>query len=280
MIRSNFKIVFKIDVYHSYFEQSICNCLQFTPGVATGELLKRFDFKIRSKINGFDFYINPPKELTAFLKYITETTGQTYFDFSIDTNNPKFKYFTEMPINQCGQLLYDSHADINSYDQNTVRLNESFSQARGKSNLGSLIVRFEDIIKLQVDNNYVQFCINYKARSTQWQYYFINKSSVQLSNPAVTSKTGVYFSNPSNVVIESGQQAILFSSGSNLIPLSQVPKHKFDLVNNPIITGTETSKQSAAVKTIFKGLPTPDPVRIGLNGNNEDLLSSPMYVYI
>jgi len=280
MIQSNFKIVFRVDVLHSYFEQNICNCLQFVPDGATNQLLKRFGFRIRNKVNGFDLYIDQGSDLTSFLNYVAEISGQAYFDFWIDTNNLKFNLFTELPVNRHVQLIYDSHAEANSYEQNIIQLGEGFSEGNGNSKLGRLVVHFDDLIKRQANKGYVQFCINYKARSTQWQYYFINKSSVQLSNPAVTSKTGVYFGSPANVVIESGQQAILFSSGSNLIPLSQVPKHKFDLVNNPTTTGTETSKQSTNTKTIFKGLPTPDPMRIGFNGNNEDLLSSPMYVYI
>jgi hypothetical protein len=116
MIQSNFQIAFKVEVLHSYFEHDICNCVQFKPGVVTQKLLKRFDFKIRNKINGFDFFVNSKNSLSVLLKYIKDVTDQTFFDFEINSSHSKFNFFTDLPVNWVGQLNYDSQADLNVYE--------------------------------------------------------------------------------------------------------------------------------------------------------------------
>lgn len=280
MIQSNFQILFKVEVLHSYFDQNICPCLKFNPGSVTSKLLDRFDFKCRSKINGFDLYANSRASVTAFLNYITKATNQTYFDFGIVTTNSHFNFFTDLPVDWVGQLDFDSQAASNRYEGNAVQLSQGLSKNAGTSRLGNLILRFNDILKFQNNNGFTQFDIRFAARSTQWQYFVINKSSIQLDNPAI-GKTDMDFTGPENVFIESGQQALLFSSGDNLIPLSELPKYKFNLINKPASGGNETTRKISAPKIIYTGLPNPDPGRIGMtriNGKNQ--VSSPMYVFI
>ncbi|MDB5134940.1 MAG: hypothetical protein JWP37_1543 [Mucilaginibacter sp.] len=281
MIRSNFQLMFKVEVLHSYFEHGICNCLRFKPGATTSGLLKRFDFRIRNKINGFDFYTNSRNTITAFLKYIQTSTNQTFFDFEIESNNSNFHLFTELPVDWVGQLVYYSQADTNVYQEGVVELDQSLSENVNATSLGNLTLHFDDIIKFGIDNGYAQFAINYKARSTQWQYFVINKSSIQLNNPAIGGKADIGFNGPENVTIENGERAILFTSGDNLIPLSEVPTYKFDLVNRPALNGNDPPKRTSAPKIIFRGLPNPDPKRIGIvNINSINQVSSPIYVYV
>jgi hypothetical protein len=281
MIRSNFQIVFKVEVLHSYFEKDVCNCLRFKPGIVTGRLLKRFDFRIRNKINGFDFYTNSRDNIAAFLQYIQTSTNQTFFDFEIENNNSNFYFFTELAVDWVGQLIYDSQADSNVYQEGVVQLAQSLSENVSATSLGNLTLHFDDIVKFRVNNGYAQFTITYKARATQWQYFVINKSAVQLSNPAIAGKTDIEFNAPENVIIENGLQAILFSSGDNLIPLTEVPNYKFDLVNRRPLNHNDSPKKASAPKIIFKGLPNPDPKRIRVvKINNTNQVSSPIYVYV
>jgi hypothetical protein len=281
MIRSNFQMMFKVEVFHSYFEQGICNCLRFKPGATTTGLLKRFDFKIRNKINGFDFYSNSRYTITAFLQYIQTSTNQTFFDFEIESNDPNFHLFTELPVDWVGQLFYDSQASVNMHQDGVVELGQSLSENANITSLGNLTVHFDDILKFGPGNKCAQFAINYKARSTQWQYFVINKSSIQLNNPAIGGKADIGFNGPENVTIENGERAILFTSGDNLIPLSKVPTYKFDLVNRPALNGNDPPKRASAPKIIFRGLPNPDPKRIGIvNVNSINQVSSPIYVYV
>jgi hypothetical protein len=280
MIKTGFTIAFKIEVSHSYFKNNICTCLQFELSAATKKIFDRFGCIIRNKINGFDFYVNATNDLAALLTYIKTVTGQDHFEFDIKNKNPSFNLFTELPANWVGQLTYDSNSDGNNIAKDTVQLKESLSVNSGIASFGKLTIHFDDIIKYQNTNNYTQFTIEYKARATQWQYFIINRNAVVLDNPAIVGKVAVDFDMPEIVITETGQQAILFSSGNNLIPLSEVPVYMFDLVNNAKANNGAIQKSKAA-KIVYKGLPNPDPDKIGVvKGNITNEFSSPMYVYV
>ena len=279
MISSNFQLVFKLEVFHTYFDKNSCRCLEFNPGDATGTLITRFGFKMKANTNGFEFYSNSSQALDSLLTYIERATGQTYFDFDIVTNDPQFNNFTELPVNWAGQLLYDSRKV--SDNNGTVLLMGTLSDTRSIQVLGNLKLYFKDIMAFLAEYGYVQFNISYKARSTQWQYYIINTSAVPLNNSGIAGKTGINFSGPETVNIATGQQALFFSSGNTFIPLSERPVQKFDLVNKPVNTGNGMLNKSPGPKIIFKGLPNPDPK---WNGNvvidTVNRVSSPMYVYV
>ncbi len=97
---------------------------------------------------------------------------------------------------------------------------------------------------------------------------------MQLQSPQITGKPAINFTGPQDVVLDNGQQAMLFSSGDNLIPLSIIGNNKFDLVSKPAANGNK----NAASKIIFKGLPIPDPMRTSSAEGNK--IASKMYVYI
>lgn len=278
MRQTNLQIAFKLEVFHSYFEDNICRCLQFSPGPATKNIQKRFDCKMRHFINGFEFYINSQQSLTDILNYITKTIDNSFFDFRITSTDANFIPFTELPVNWTGQLLYDTQVNANTYTNGVLQLAETLSVTTGDAP-GKLIVQFNDIIKYS-NAKFASFNISLQARSTQWQYYFINKSALSLENPAI-SKTSISFTGPETVLLETGEKAIFFSSGNNLLSLSEVPKYRFDLINYTSAIKTENDKKAPASKTIFKGLPNPSPMRMGItevNGNYH--VSSPMYVYL
>lgn len=267
--------LFQLDVYHSYFQKSICRCLEFNADSATEQLMKRFRLLIRRQINGIGLYVNASQPLKELLAYIEQATGQDAFCFEMRTNNPDFNFFTELPSNWVGQLLYDS--SNTTVDDQNVQLNQQLSGNPGTNCLGKATLRFADILKFNKDEGSVSFDIKLMARATQWQYFIINRNTLQLYNLAISGKETINFEGPENVVMETGQNALLFSSGSKLIPLSEVPVYKFDLINRP----ASTDNRPVQPQIIIKGLPTPIPEWIGkVTGNAPEQLSSPMYVYL
>jgi len=281
MSKSNFQLVFKVEVFHSYFENNTCSCLQFNWGPASNALAKRFDLRLRKAINGFEAYINYKGTLPEFLNYAAKVTGQTFFDFDICTDTAEFVNFTELPVNFAGQLQYDSKAAVNTYHSGVVNLGANLTNISKTNNVGSLVVHFDDVLKYSETQQHACFNINYKARSTQWQYYVINKSSLMLDELSITGKTDIKFNGPESVTIENGQQALLFSSGDTLIPLSDNPIYRFDLSSNPTSKNNSDGKKTGSSKIIFKGLPIPSPIRIRSSYvNNINQVTSPMYVYI
>jgi len=279
MIQNNYKILFSLEVLHTYFENSICTCLQFIPDAPTSNLINRFGFNIRSNVNGFRFYRNTTKSISEILSYITTVTGLSYFNFKMVSTNREFTAFTDLPTGWLGQLLFDSQ----SYSNNTgfVLLKENFSDQQDITGIGTINIHFEDILKYQLGKEVAAFQINFNARSTQWNYYVINRSAVQLNNPTITGKIQIDFEGPKNVTIQSGEAALLFSSGNTLLPLSETPKYMFDLVNNSRLNNEQESTKKSSGKIVFKGLPNPDPKQIGLTTiNDKKQVISPMYVSI
>jgi hypothetical protein len=272
-MKSSFNQIFDVEVTHSYFEGGICKCLQFTPGTTTSQLFRRFDFKMRENISGFDLYCNSQNTIAGLLNYISSITGVSCFDFNIATNASSFYYFTDLPTDSINSLLYDSHSAQNKLANNTIQLAPESAEDANTVYLGSLTIHFDDIIKLSTIKG-IHFKISYQARATQWQYYIINSSSMQLLNPQIAGKSPIDFTGPEDVVLDNGQQAMLFSSGDKLIPLSILADNKFDLVSKSAANGNK----SAASKIIFKGLPIPDPMRTSNGTGNK--VSSKMYVYI
>ncbi|KQC01786.1 hypothetical protein [Pedobacter sp. Hv1] len=279
MMQNKFNIVFKVEVQHAYFEQNICDCLQFNASATTVQLFTRFDFKMRRKIDGFELYTNA-QSVVSLLQYINQVTGTTAFEFNITSSNSYFNIFTDLPINWLGQLHYDTQSALNEQQDEALVLAVQLEETYHTSILGSLVVHFNDIIKFSKESLAAQFNINFSARATQWQYFIINKSAIQWSSPKINSKLAIEFDGPENVVIETGEKALFFSSGTQLLPLSKYPKYKLDLVDAPF-GSDDRMPQNRMVKTIFKGLPNPEAKQIGnVNSNTKDLVSSPIYVYV
>ena len=276
MIQSSYKMIFSLGVFHTYFESGICTCLHFSPASSSSALLRKFGFKMREQNNGFDLFCNTTGSLSSLFSYMAGA-GQDYFEFTMTSSNRAFPLFTELPSGGPGQLVFDSGSASNQFVNGAVLLSGSLLPMSVVTATGTLKIYFSDILKYQD----AAFEIRFTALATQWQYYIVNKSAAQLDNPSISGKPGVSFEGPENVTIPSGQQAMLFSSGTNLLSLSEVPKYKFDLVNNSPTGNSSPAKKISGGKVIFKGLPNPDPGNTGfimLNGKKQS--SSPIYVYV
>lgn len=276
MITSSYTRIFGLAVYHTYFENDVCTCLQFTPDAATSVLLSKYGFKMRTSVNGFDFFFNGRGSAADILDYVAKVTRQNYFEFTISSTNEAFLLFTDLSVDWLGQITFDSSSASNQNTNGTIVLAEQLEACSLASDPGVLRIYFADILA----NDYPAYQIRLNARATQWQYYIVNKSAAVLDNPAISGKPSAGFNGPETVTIPTGQQAILFSSG-DLLPLSEVPKYKFDLVNNAASDIPSPSKKSTSGKLIFKGLPNPDPGNVGIvQINGKKQTASPIYVYL
>ena len=273
MIQSNYIQIFSIAAYHTFFDNGKCNCLHFIPNHKTDKTLKKFGFKMNVVSNGFDLYSNTKSSLSDLLNYISTTTQQNYFEFDIKCSNPNFILFTSLPINWIGAITYSSQDPKNINNNGKILLNQTLENKPVSSHFGHLKIYFEDILTVHSP----LFKINFTARATQWQYYFINKNAVQLNNPSITEKENIHFDGPQNVTIQTGESALLFTSNKTYITLSEKPKYKFDLVSS----SSSANQNNIKPKVIIKGLPCPDVSRVGIIENSDqNEVASPMYIYL
>jgi len=277
MIQSNYIKTFGIAAYHTFFDSGKCNCLHFIPNHNTDKIFKKFGFKMNPVSNGFNLYSNTKSSLSDLLNYISQTTQQNYFEFDIKCTNPNFILFTTLPINWIGAVTYSSQDPKNLSNEGKIVLSQTLENKPVSTHFGHLKIYFEHILKEQLSGDAALFEINFTARATQWQYYFINKNAVQLSNPSITEKENIQFDGPKNVTIQTGESALLFTSNKTYITLSEKPKYKFDLLSN----SSSSNQNNAKPKVIIKGLPNPDVSRIGIIENSDpNHVASPMYIYL
>ena len=281
MIKDEFSLIFSLDVLHSFFEKGICNCLFFEPAMVSEKVMKRFGFRIRKNVNGFGLYCNTSQPLPIFFDYIKRATFENSFDFTISTNDENFWVFTDLSTGPEGQIAYSSEKVSRVDEEGVAILQPSFSSNQ-KGIVGNIKILFDDILLYKKNEAAASFRIEFQSRSTQWQYYIINKSSMHVENPAINGKLNISFDGPVEVLIPSGEQAMLFTSANELLPLSQKPRFQLDLVNNRAGGGeNEMAIPRSNRKILFKGLPWPDPGRIGMTElNGRPVFSSPMYIYL
>jgi hypothetical protein len=105
---------------------------------------------------------------------------------------------------------------------------------------------------------------------------------MQVENLAINGKLNISFDGPVEVIIPSGEQAMLFTSANELLPLSQNPGFQLDLINNKAgVVDNKNIIPRSNRKILFKGLPWPDPGIIDMTElNGRPVYASPMYIYL
>lgn len=270
---SNYKLVCKLSVEHSYYKNNTCAGLQFIPAATTAAVLKQYRFKMVTKENGFQLYADTAFTAISILEYLQNIHGHTTFMFHIKNTAAEFINVTDWPLNWKGRFVFDNSSVLNAMSDKVVLLTPAFEQAI--STEGILLLQLKNIVEM-LKSGVADYAIYFTARATQWQYYVVNRRNVHFTNLVIKDKTGIRFSAPEEVIIPSGEKALFFSSNETLLPLSNVAAYCFDLLNENL-----THTNGAAAKPIYKGLPNPDPLAMDtviINGKEE--ASSPMYVYL
>ncbi len=280
MSNSQYKIIFTVGVFHSFFAHNECNCLQFVPTPETQSVLRRYGFKINPSVNGFGLYTNSTDNLENYLTYISSASGLNKFEFNIESVDADFQIYTNLPVNWQGQLLFTSNNSQNTATSGSIQLQMNLEPGNDPSKIGTLNILFSDITS-QTNKGNLNYEINFTARSTQWQYNIINQSNVELDQPSIKGKSEEVFDGPVSTNLANGQNALLFSS-QNLLPLSQVALYEFNLVNEQSKSTTNSQlKKISGSATVFKGLPNASPSHFSITEmNGETVISSPMYIYI
>jgi hypothetical protein len=277
-MKTNYNMFFELTAVHKYYESGKCECLTFEADPETTRLFKRYKLGMSMVAGHFRLY-NFGRSLTDLLGSLTSISSRGYFEIDIVCNDPLFYNFTELPIGWAGSIEYNTADTSVPAANGPTQLNPTLAPRQQVNYAGKILINFTDLASLQAAP---QFYIDFTPRATQWQYYVINQSTVELSAPVIEDKQKNTFEGPQHVVTETGQPAMFFSSGELLLPLSNWPQYKFNLLNRlpPKSQGASTAGTTARV--VFKGLPNPDPVNVGqaILVNNRQQLSSPMYVYL
>ena len=270
--------VFNLRVDHDYFSDGIAQGLIITPTVTTSTILDKYNFRLNLFSNGFDFYSKDRENLAAFFTYVKAATATDSFEFNMSTSDANFYVFTDLPIEWQGIINYSSQYPENKKTDQQIELVGDLSQNMAINQVAHIALYFDDIIKALEQNTVVEYQIKFTARSTQWHYYLINSSQLDLTNVAIKSTPHIGFEAPQKVTLQNQQDALLFSSGAQQIKLSKVPEYKLDLIEN---TTSEPVQSLTTYKTLFYGLPNASPDNFTVEQlDGDSIVISPMYVYI
>jgi hypothetical protein len=280
-MQTNLQLLFSVRVVHNYFANDICSCLQFSPKETSENMLKKYGFKLRRTSDGFDLFSSLASAAAGLLNTVKTASGQDYFEFDIHSTDPNFVFFTEIPADRFWLMEYESHDPLNSAEDDSIALHLTLTEQKISPVIGSLKIYFDDILRNAAKTLPVNYIIRLTARTTQWQYYIINKTSVSLSNPTISGKTNISFKGPENVTLENGEEALFFYSDQVDLPLSQVPISRFDLVNSATVNAAHPTNKNSNTRIVLKGLPNPNPSdmrMVLIDGKMRTI--SPMYISI
>lgn len=270
-METNYTKIAEVRVEHSYYSSTSTIGLKFSLDTNTETVMKRYGIFIRSLKNGFLLYTNSPRPWTDYLAYITKSSGIDQFNINIEATDPEIYVFTKLPMNWAGTIAYSTSNAKNESDNGAIVLTPDFSNDSERSSFGKLALVFDDL----ADSTLNTYKIVYEAQTTQWNYYVINKSKRALNEPYIETKNTIAFNSPVSVELPNGESALLFSSGSQFIPLHNYVDESFSLADKG------TNGNSTKTKIIFAGLPNPLPSRtdiVDFEGRRQ--MASPMYIYI
>jgi len=185
-----------------------------------------------------------------------------------------------LPVNWSGTLNFDSKNATNTFSNGSLNITGDYVSKASTDFVATLQIHFKDIITYSRQEVNLEFAINFKSRATQWQYFIINKSAAKLDNLKILSKNDLKFVGPIKTTISTGQEALLFSSGIQLIPLHETSKYKFNLVNEKE-KGADMSSKNNLYTMVFNALPNPNPEMMATTINQKTkIVSSQMYIYV
>ncbi|NND61568.1 MAG: hypothetical protein HKN48_00075 [Flavobacteriaceae bacterium] len=272
-----YNIVFDLKIEHHYFEELICNALQLQPGPATKKLMSQYPIRLNQIQGTYEFYVNTTNSMGDYLEYLKSKSEDGYLDFELVVIGQEFFGYTNLTIDEIPSYLYTSDSFQNQVESDLIDLSPVLTTNNPVNVFAAVKLSFDDLIAQA--ESIPQYRITFEARETQWEYFIINRSEIDLSNSSISGNEDIVFEGPDKVVLQNGEEAFKFSSGEQLLRLSEIPKYKFDLISTPPINGNEDARLRN--KKIFEGLPNPNPLQMNIiEVDGFKRVSSPMYIYV
>jgi|GEM_PF-3205269 len=233
----NYKLLFKIELRHSYFEESKLRDVVVKPSEDSALLLQEFDMPIVLQENVLNVYL--PQTTNALDLIALGITLQ----FDMVSQDPYFSNYTALPLKEKGIVLFtndtaSSHPALLSTAHQT-RANPT--QIVGRIAIGLANLPYAD------NQEPFTYIAQFTARAVAVKYRVMAPpSKTQLK---IKGDDAALFSGPYPLVLVDGTNVQVFDSGTNLFPLSEV-----SLMNNRIqfmidFTTKETSKLPPPIAT-------------------------------
>lgn len=249
----------QIRLFHQYYTDGLLHHVDVIPDAATQQFLNHYGLVAQSTAGRYSLCYFGAGTVSAFRAALNRLLDQQPLVFNLMGSMAHFNVISDLPLNWCGHLSYSS--------KNTL---PSPSALELVSDLSPLVLAAAiGQIAIYPDQNQSCFDIHIKARQTRWDYYLFNRSRLKLNQPVVTNHQGIEFKTPLSVTWDSGESALLFSSGEQAFVMSERAHTRFDLV------------VQQASKPLINRLPIPQADNLTVKiTDGKPLAYSEMYLYL
>ena len=264
-------LLFKISVFHEYFENGFSPYLELKANHDTQSFLNRYRLKTLKTQCGFELHYYGSNHLTDFIKSLPDLLDNQPLVFNIINQDKHFAIITDLPLEYCAECHYDSR--ISEQSELIVSLEQR--TLKETAIVGLVCIYAESLV------NTPHFLIKMPARKTHWHYYVINRSQLKITDLLIRNHQGIEFNKPQSVVLKNGEQALLFSSGEQRFAFSEKMKSPFNLLDVIPSFSDSSEYQRATVRQLIIGLPMPKTDELMIETQNgQRYVYSPMYVYL
>ena len=264
---TQYQQILSLGIHHEYFRDDTTHSLAIAPDEHTQKWLQRQGMVFSQQ--GNTGYVLAPGNIDL------EETLREIPDFSlvwhINSSDPHFIYYTDIPLDQLGQLVF-SNLDTSVGTDQGIDLEETFVSSTDTR--GTLVVVRINLAKAFRENP-VHYQVKLKTRATRWKYYIINQTGQTFSNLQLQGADQGLFEGPITTQLINGDSAQLFDSGVHLIPL------KSGTSLNLSLAGTLENNGLSASTILIDHLPNARPDSLHLSEETgQKKYHSAIYIYL
>ncbi|MDW6002488.1 hypothetical protein [Vibrio mangrovi] len=271
-------MLFSLLLQHHFFCQAQWLGAQLVPDRETRQWMSHFQMQLTSNLNCWSLYGYAIPGRSAFLQGLTQLTEGNPLRFWICQPLENFVMLTDLPVNWKGLLHYDNRQITSGNLQQAEHQQQSELVAahvpfnHAPDGAVAEVLFYPD--KLMVQESYA---ITLQSRSSRWEYRVIQRGQLKLHQPQVVDESGTLnFPEPVRYETEAGESGWRVNSGSQRLPLAQVPEQRFKLIDKQVI---DAQAGQTIQRTILPALPAPGTDQFCMEQEEGDLISV-MYVYL
>ena len=250
-MRPVYQSLFSLTTNHSYFSDKICKGIIFNPTEETKRFMVHFGLISKFTNNSFTIFADTTIDLNQKINWENINKG-TFLQFNITFTDSNFFLYTDLKANQYGYATYSANSNLNIKRDEITELT-----ALPNATNNCVQISLSSLLEAAEKKCESKFEINFFARSTQWRYFLINKSNIDINDLAIRNKA-IAFTGPVEVILEYGEKALLFSSGDSLIPLTEKPNLQFSLVSKKSTIIKSLPTVNLPTGSFVRGVPKPD----------------------
>ncbi|QMV15974.1 hypothetical protein [Vibrio spartinae] len=280
-------MLFSLRLQHQYFRQAQWLGTRLIPDTQTRGWMSRFQLQLRSNLNCWSLYGFALSGRSAVLDGLTLLSDGQPLRFWICQPLDNFVLLTALPTNWQGLLHYDNRQIVTDH-QNIVTDHQNHEVQPDSVSLVMGHVPFdhapdgavaEVLFYPEALTKYAHYTISLQSRTSRWEYRMVQQGQLKLHQPQVVDESGEFkFPAPTRYETATGESGWRMSSGSQRLPLAQVPEQRFKLIDKQVI---DAQTGQSIQRTILPALPTPGTDQFHVEqAQEEGDLVSVMYVYL